>query len=166
MKTEYTELEDSDAVVTVLGYFNYSQNQATEDAGLIVGMIEFATELAYLNYSLCLTTKDARYIVGLNGLRNTTFVTVPAYSSYFQLQTTVDAESTERYCMLVMIIVVKPTYLSYLQIQSNEDAGPNTRYLEWPSTRGTKSETLINGSVKTGETKKINETQAGSEFVF
>ena len=58
-KTENTELEDSDAVVIVLAYFSFSQNQVTEDAGLNVGMIEFATGTAYLNYSLCLTTKDA-----------------------------------------------------------------------------------------------------------
>ena len=57
-KTEITELEDSDAVV------NYSQNQATEYAGLTMGMIEFATEPAYLNYFLCLTTKDAGPIAG------------------------------------------------------------------------------------------------------
>ena len=63
-KTEITELEDSDAVVTVFAYFNYSQNQATEDAGLTMGMIEFATEPSYLNYFLCLTTKDAGPIAG------------------------------------------------------------------------------------------------------
>ena len=63
-KTENTELEDSDAVVTVLAYFSYSQKQATEDAGLIVGTIEFVTELDFLNYSLCLTTKDAGPFAG------------------------------------------------------------------------------------------------------
>ena len=77
-----------------------------------------------------------------------------------------EAESTERYCVLVAMFVVKPTYINYLLIQSKEDAGPNTRYLEWLSTRDTKSETLINGSMKTRDTKNINDNQAGNEFIF
>ena len=62
--TENTEFEDYDAVVTVLAYFSYLQNQATVDAGIIVGMNEFTSEFAYLNYSLCLSTKDAGPIAG------------------------------------------------------------------------------------------------------
>ena len=122
------------------------------------------------------TLKDARSILGLNGLRNTTIVTelhpapdIEGCKVHFGIDraakhhdrdwTSMDAESIERYCMLAMMIVVKPTYINHLQIQSKE-------YIEWPSTRDTKSETLISGSLKTRDTKKINETQAGSESIF
>ena len=85
-----------------------------------------ATMLAYFNYIQLQTLKDARSIVGLNGLRNTTIVTVPAYSSYFQLLTSMHAESTERYCMQVMMIVVN-TYINYLQIQFKGGRKTSTR---------------------------------------
>ena len=62
--TEKIEFEDNDADAIVLVYLSYSQKQATEDAGLTVGSIEFAIALDFLNYSLCLTTKDAEPFAG------------------------------------------------------------------------------------------------------
>ena len=123
-KKKFIQLEENDAVVTLLAHINYFQCQTTEVAEC-----------------------TARY----NVLRKMMIVTGTAYVSYYQCQTS-DENGTTAIMRLLCIhgkVVSVPAYINYFQNQSTEDAGPITRYYVLRNTKDTKSAVLIYGSTKT-----------------
>ena len=95
------QLEENDAVMTVLAYFNYSQCQTTKDAGSIVGQIGSRNIM------------DPKVAEHIHGLDRKMAVTVPSYLNYFQNQTTEDEGPIMRYYVLRNIKDPKTAVLIY-----------------------------------------------------
>ena len=81
---EIIQLEEYDAVVTVLAYFNYFQCQRTEVAEYIA------------RYNVLRIIKDPKAAEHIHGLRKKMFVTEPDYFCYFQCRTTDDDSTTAK----------------------------------------------------------------------
>ena len=151
------QLEENDAVMTVLAYFNYSQCQTTKDAGSSVGQIGSRN---------IMDTKVAEHIYGLD---RKMAVTALAYFGYSQCLTAEDDRNTAGMCLLnthglgKKMIVTVPTYLNYFQNQTTEDEGPIMRYYVLRNIKDPKTAVLIYGLQKKMVTKQNDVTQAGSD---